>query len=396
MNNKRIKCILIIAVVFVSVTVIVLRKPNYYAPILYTLFSELTFSQQKAEYIENGKELKQFKVGNIPTSIDISTRNNKRIALVTSMGDSVVSIVDLNSKSGKTIASYKFTPGSKPRLAVWCDIDNDNIDELIVPLWGKGFSSVFVGKLNSYNKIVKYGEYNVGNRPRSVACGDLDGDGFNEIVTVDNFSNTLSIIDNNGALTYLKSINVGNQPGAVTIADFNGDHKNDLVVSHRSSNNIFVLIQTGKLVFEHKMTLPTLEAPKDQVVVDINNDGYLDVISADGSSNNISIFYIKNMKVSSIERIKVSGSPHSIKYITQESEPGGSIVVAGYPNWIETLSLCSGKYKLTESLWFGGWSGFQRRKILYLDSIPDSNDVYVVMAGIDSVVKVPVRLSEYD
>lgn len=376
--------------------VIIFQSPNYYAPYVYSFFSKLSFSQENAKHIEDGVELEQYKVGNIPTSIDITFQNGSYLALVTSMGDSVVSIVDLSSDSSEAFSTYSFLPGSKPRVSVWCDIDNDNIDELVVPLWGDGFSSVFVGKLSSDDTIVKVGEYGVGYRPRSVACGDLDGDGYNEIVTADNFSNTISIIDNNGSLSYLKSISVGNEPGAISIVDFNGDGRNDLVFSHRSSNNIFVLTQSSRYEFKHALTLPTLKAPKDQVVVDIDGDGFLDVISSDGTSNSISIFYIKKMKVDHVERVKVSGSPHAIKYLTQHGKSGGSIVVASYPNWIEVLSRCSGKFELIESLWFGGYSGILKRKILYLDSIPDTSFVYAVMAGIDSIVKLPVRLSECD
>ena len=107
-------------------------------------------------------------------------------------------------------------------------------------------------------------------------------------------------------------------------------------------------------------------------------------------------FYVKDMKLDRVERIKVSGSPHAIKYITQGHSSTGAIVVASYPNWIEVLSRCSGKMEIIESLWFGGLSGVLKRKILYLDFIDGSNNIYAVMAGIDSVVKLPIRISGCD
>jgi len=393
-RRKAIFVFFLFVTVFVVLCVLLIH-PKYVTTYLYTFTSELSYKQRDAKFVEDGVEINRFKVGDTPTSIDITYRDNKNLALVTSMGDSVAVVTNLSSTGEEPLSSYAFLPGSKPRVSIWCDVNNDGLDEVVIPFWGDGFSSVFVGSVNSDGVITKIGEYTVGYRPRSVACGDLDGDGYNEIVSADNFSDTISIIENNGNLSFLKSIAVASEPGAIKIVDFNNDGLNDLVVTHRASNNVYVLINERGFNFRLAMVIPTLKAPKDQVIVDINQDGYKDLITIDGATNNVSIYYIKLMRVTKVERVKLSGSPHSLKYIpSEEKNQKGSIVVAVYPNWIEVLSSCSGQYELTESLWFADYYGLRKRKILYFDHIKGTDNIYAVMAGIDSVVQLSVKLSE--
>ena len=395
MSRMNVIFTLFLVAIFFLASFVLLNHPKYVTPYLYTFTSKLSFEQQDAKYVEDGVEINRFKVGDTPTSIDITYRDKRKLALVTSMGDSVVVVTDLSSIDGEPLSSYRFTSGAKPRVSIWCDIDNDGVEELVIPLWGEGFSSIFVGALNSDSTISKIGEYTVGYRPRSVACGDLDNDGYNEIVSADNFSDTISIIDNDGSLSYLKSIGVASEPGAIKITDFDGDGLRDLIVTHRASNNIYVLLNEKNLNFHISLVIPTMKAPKDQVVVDIDLDGFKDIITVDGATNNISIYYIKSMRVHEVERVKLSGSPHSLKYIpsTQASKKG-TIVAAVYPNWVEVASFCADRYVLTESLWFADYYGLRKRKILYLDHISGEDNVYAVMAGIDSVVQLPIRLSE--
>lgn len=395
MKKINVIIVLFLVAIIVLFSFFLLNHPKYVTPYLYTLISELSFKQQDAKYVEDGVEINRFKVGDTPTSIDITYRDKRNLALVTSMGDSVAVVTDLSSMDGEPLSSYRFKSGAKPRVSIWCDINNDGVEEIVVPLWGEGFSSVFVGELSSDTTISKVGEYTVGYRPRSVACADLDNDGYNEIVSADNYSDTISIIDNNGSLSYLKSISVANEPGAIKITDFDGDGLQDLIVTHRASNNLYVLLNEKNLNFRLSLVIPTMKAPKDQVVVDIDQDGFKDVITIDGATNNISIYYIKSMRVHEVERVKLSGSPHSLKYIPSTLVgKKGAIVAAVYPNWIEVASFCVDRYVLTESLWFADYYGLRKRKILYFDYISGEDNIYAVMAGIDSVVQLPVRLSE--
>ncbi len=152
-----------------------------------------------------------------------------------------------------------------------------------------------------------------------------------------------------------------------------------------------MLLQSDNGEFQHALTFPTTDDPKDQVIVDIDNDGELDLVTVDGGSNTVSLFYMSDMDISVVKRIKVSGTPHAVKYVPIERSPG-AIVVASYPNWIEVLRDCGDGFELDESYWYGG---LIKQKILYLDFDPNQPEhVYSVMAGPNSVVKSEILKSD--
>lgn len=365
---------------------ILLLPVNKTAPFVFSLTDGRAYRQQPAKIVKAGEVIKSLHVGDTPTSIDISKVGVRHLALVTSMEDSSISIVDLAEGE---LTRFHLPGGSRPRVSVWCDVIGDDREEIVVPLWGEGESSVVVGVLADDFEVDSYAQYTVGNRPRSVNCVDIDGDGLNDVMSVDNYSDTLSILRNTGEKLVLnQTINVASEPGAASIADFNNDGRSDIVVTHRGADNAHVLLQSASGGFRHALTLPTLDDPKDQFIADIDNDSDLDVVTIDGGSNTVSLFYLEELAISRVERISVSGSPHAMKYLPGPG-PFGTIVVASYPNWLEVIRNCSGEYALDQSYWFGG---FRKQKILYLDIDAQKPErAFSVMAGTNSIVESRIR-----
>src|SRR5438309_859185 len=90
-------------------------------------------------------------------------------------------------------------------------------------------------------------DYSVGANPRSVAVGDFNGDGAQDLAVANRGSNDVSVLLGNGDGTFqaTPSIGAGTAPYSVSIGDFNGDGFQDLAVANAGDNTVSVLLGYG-------------------------------------------------------------------------------------------------------------------------------------------------------
>lgn len=137
----------------------------------------------------------------------------------------------------------------------------------------------------------------VGPSPYPSAVGDVNGDGWPDIVASASATGPMRAqqLPNARALTLLLADRKGGfrssqlplrtgEPWFAVIADINGDLKADIVATHHEMNQLTVLIGDGKGGF-----VETTKSPFDcgsnlfhAVVADVNRDGKTDVIAAVG------------------------------------------------------------------------------------------------------------------
>ena len=141
--------------------------------------------------------------------------------------------------------------------------------------------------------------YQAGQHPQCVAIGDLNGDRKNDVVIADSQQahGVIWVFFNNGNGTLNTnpvSYVVGDQPGndgsqCVAIADFDSNGKQDIAVA--AANGINVLLNQGNGTFP---TTPAVLAagmsPAGVVVADLDNDGKPDLAVANKASANVSVF----------------------------------------------------------------------------------------------------------
>jgi Domain of unknown function (DUF4347)/FG-GAP-like repeat len=145
----------------------------------------------------------------------------------------------------------------------------------------------------------------VGINADDIAVGDVNGDGKLDLVTTNgilgsrdnnpDFSlvNNISVLlgNGNGGFSAPTNINVGNETERVVVGDFNGDTKLDIVVSTSAPTDaggttysISALLNNGTGTFGSPTN--STAAGSDAIeVADLNGDGKLDLVIAQGSSD---------------------------------------------------------------------------------------------------------------
>jgi outer membrane protein assembly factor BamB len=155
----------------------------------------------------------------------------------------------------------------------------------------------------------------VGTNPFYLAAGDFEKDGSMDLAVVNNFSNSVSILKNNGSgsFTISSTIPVGNRPGSITAADLDGDGYMDLAVTNCGSGTVSILKNNKDGTFAQTSLASGGSAPWEIIAVDVNGDGALDLAVTNFSSNNVTILMNNGSGVFTLSStIGVGTSPYSI------------------------------------------------------------------------------------
>lgn len=136
--------------------------------------------------------------------------------------------------------------------------------------------------------------------PFAVAACDLDGDGHPDLATVNDASDTVSVLLNDGAGGFgtLRRWRVGptdtqSEPVDLACCDFDGDERLDLLTVNRLADNVSILLNLGILEDVPQFSTATHysvgEAPWAIGCARIDADAYPDIVTVNITSNNVSV-----------------------------------------------------------------------------------------------------------
>src|SRR5439155_1227734 len=138
-------------------------------------------------------------------------------------------------------------------------------------------------------------DYAAGVGPSGVAASDFNGDGKLDLAVANDDPNngTVSVLLGNGDGTFqpAASYPVGTYPQAVAVADFNGDGKQDVVMANDYSNKLSVLVGKGDGTFQSAVNYDVggSSFPVSVAVADFNGDKRLDLVVTDIGAAQVSV-----------------------------------------------------------------------------------------------------------
>lgn len=133
--------------------------------------------------------------------------------------------------------------------------------------------------------------YTVGVNPTNVINDDFNNDGILDLIVVNNSSSDFNVLIGigTGSFNPATTFTLPGAPGQAVTGDFNGDSNKDIAIAG-GSNNLWLLLGTGTGSFNPATNFSTGMFPVGICKSDFNNDGNLDVAIGNGNvANSISV-----------------------------------------------------------------------------------------------------------
>jgi hypothetical protein len=214
-------------------------------------------------------------------------------ALVTvTNGSGTVSNVDYFQvvKTGYTVAFSKldYATDLTPNDITTTEFTTSGYLDLAVATGNNSVSILLGGGTGTYPTHVQYA---VPGNPVSIAHGDFNGDGKQDLVTADQYISEVSVLLGNGDGTFQahQEYATGNEPLALAVADVNGDGNLDIITANYNANTVSVLLGNGDGTFKTHVDYATGNGPMGLAIGDFNGDGKLDIVVANNTDSTVSI-----------------------------------------------------------------------------------------------------------
>ena len=242
-------------------------------------------------------------IGTSPFSLTIADINGDGIEdlITVNSSDNSLTLLFGNGAGGFTASTGGRTSqsGQYPVTSVAVgDFNRDGIQDLAVANFGTDNVAILLGNGSGKFTPSAQSPIGVGINPSSVAIGDFDRDGIQDLAVANDGGNvSVSVLLGNGSGNFSASSGspfgtAGNSPYSVSVADFNGDGIQDLAVVNAFSNNVDILLGDGNGSFAEAAISPLAVGtePVASAVADFNGDGIEDVVVANWTDGTVTVF----------------------------------------------------------------------------------------------------------
>jgi hypothetical protein len=236
------------------------------------------------------------------TTADVN--NDGKPDLISIRGNPSVLYVWTNSGNGLFVSNASYAVGSFPYQVIAADVNNDGYPDLITA--NNTGDSLTILTNDGHGNFALAATLSVGSdEPHSVAAADLFGRGRLDLVIANSKTASFGIWTNAGGGIFASnaSFNVGTSgmtvPQWVTTADINGDGKPDIIGACNNSDVYYLHIWTnngagGFAVAPVPTSLISLQGILCVTAADVNNDGKPDLILCEAQLTGAGVMVLTN------------------------------------------------------------------------------------------------------
>ena len=218
-------------------------------------------------------------------------------------GDGKMDLAMGNESTGMTVvmgngnetfqAPVKYATGSDPTWIIAADLNHDGKPDIVTANTGSSTISVFINKGDGTFKPGV--TYTTGSGPFSVVSGDFNADGKMDLAVGNTYDQTISVFYGNGDGTFitpptlLQTISTDCQ--SLVAADINHDGRPDLVIADEDGDSFSVFMNSGGgFSAGRTYQLNNVSTPEAVVVGDLNGDSNQDVGVLDSAGGTVDVW----------------------------------------------------------------------------------------------------------
>ncbi|HYW77925.1 MAG TPA: FG-GAP-like repeat-containing protein, partial [Thermoguttaceae bacterium] len=177
----------------------------------------------------------------------------------------------------------------EPRSVALGDVNGDGLLDAVTANVGSDTLSVMLGRGDG--RFVAAAPIFVGQKPYEILLEDIDGNRILDIVTINSNDDTLAVFMGVGDGTFGAEMlyDVGDRPLGVALGDIDGDGTLDLVTADSDDNTVSVLLSNGDGTFATAVPYPVGQAPNGVALGDFDGDEILDIVTANRDDNTVSV-----------------------------------------------------------------------------------------------------------